>query len=267
MNTIGPFSPSAHNVLIGMVHVLPLPGSPGWRGSMRTVIERALHDAQALAGAGFDALLLENFGDAPFYPARVPPETVAALAVVAAEVRVVTALPIGVNVLRNDARAALGIAAAVGASFIRINVHTGALLTDQGWLAGRAHETLRTRQRLGIQLAVCADVLVKHAVIPPGADLAAVASDTHARGGADVLIVSGTATGAATDLDRVRIVKQAVPTAPIWIGSGVSRENVAQLLEIANGAIVGTSIKADGQVSAEVDAGRAAALVRAARTA
>jgi uncharacterized protein len=259
------FSSSARNVLIGMVHVLPLPGSPRWQPPMRAVIERALRDAGALAEAGFDALLIENFGDAPFFPATVPAETIAGLAVVAAQLTTHTALPLGVNVLRNDARAALGIAAVVGASFIRVNVHTGALLTDQGWVSGHAHETLRTRRGLGIELAVCADVLVKHAVIPPGADLAAVARDTYTRGGADVLIVSGAATGAATELDRVRTVKQAVPTAPIWIGSGVRSENIAGMLELANGAIVGTSIKVDGQVSAPVDLARAATLVSVVR--
>ncbi|MGH7467689.1 MAG: BtpA/SgcQ family protein [Longimicrobiales bacterium] len=260
------FDPGRSGLLIGMVHVLPLPGAPQWGGSMSAVLERAARDATALAEAGFDALLVENFGDAPFFPDVVPPETIAGLTVVASRVASVSALPMGVNVLRNDARAALGIAAVVGASFMRINLHTGALLTDQGWITGRAHETLRQRRQLDSAVAICADVLVKHATAPPGTDVAEVARDTYLRGGADVLIVSGPATGMATDPARARAVKQAVPEVPLWIGSGIRAENIASFLTVANGAIVGSSIKVNGQPAGAVDPTRAAALVSAART-
>ncbi len=233
MSTPAPFSTSARNVLIGMVHALPLPGSPGWGGSMATV--------------------------------AVPPETIAGLALVAARLATLSGLPIGINVLRNDARAALGIAAAIPAAFIRVNVHTGAMLTDQGWLTGRAYETLRQRRQLAAQIAVCADVLVKHAVPAPGVDLAEVARDTWQRGGADVLIVSGAASGAPTDPMRARAVKLAVPTAPLWIGSGVHEQNVQSPLQVAEGAIVGSSIKVDGQTANPVDPQRAGTLVAKAR--
>ena len=117
--------------LIGMVHLLPLPGSPRWSGRMDQVIERALRDADALIGAGFDGLLLENLGDTPFWPAQVEPETVAAMSVVADRLRNHSELPLGINVLRNDARAAIAIAKATDAVFIRVNVHTGAAATDR----------------------------------------------------------------------------------------------------------------------------------------
>jgi membrane complex biogenesis BtpA family protein len=253
------------NLMIGMIHALPLPGAPQWGGSMAAVLERAARDASALAEAGFDALLVENFGDTPFFPEHVPPETIAGLSLVAARVADVCALPLGVNVLRNDAQAALAIAAVVGATFIRINVHSGAMLTDQGWLTGKAHQTLRQRRQLGAQIAICADVLVKHASPPPGVDLCEVARDTRQRGGADVLIVSGSATGTATDPERVRAVRQAVPDAPLWIGSGIGLENVASFLAVADGVIVGSSIKVDGHATSAVDGARAAALVAAAR--
>ena len=259
------FSPSARNVLVGMVHVLPLPGSPAWAGSMAAVLERALRDASVLAEAGFDALLIENFGDAPFYPDHVPSETIAGLTAVAARVANATALPFGINVLRNDAPAALAIAAVTGGVFVRVNVHTGALLADQGWLTGRAHETVRLRRQLDSSVAICADVLVKHAITPPGADLLEVARDTHKRGAADVLIVSGRATGAAADPERVRVIKNDMPSVPVWIGSGVRTDNVGSFLELADGVIVGTSIKVNEQANGPVDAERAAALVAAAR--
>src|SRR5256712_5007415 len=118
---------------IGMVRLPTLPGSPRWDGSMARVVASALADARALIEGGVDALLVENFGDAPFTPGRVEPATVAAMSVVAAEVRrALPRAPLGVNVLKNDARAALAVAAAVGAEFIRVNVHAGARLADQG---------------------------------------------------------------------------------------------------------------------------------------
>src|SRR5687767_9460911 len=102
--------------LIGMVHLPPLPGSPRWDGSMERAITTALADAQALVDGGMDALIVENYGDAPFTPGRVPPSTVAAMTIIAAEIRrALPATPLGVNVLKNDARAALAIARAVDA--------------------------------------------------------------------------------------------------------------------------------------------------------
>ncbi len=135
--------------LIGMVHLSPLPGSPRWAGSMSAVIDGALADARALADNGFDALLLENFGDVPFAPGRVEAATVAAMAVVADHLgRAVPRVPLGVNVLKSDARAALAIATAVGARFIRVNVHAFAVVADQGIVQTDAYHTLRDRQRV-----------------------------------------------------------------------------------------------------------------------
>jgi uncharacterized protein len=257
------FPPAKRPLLIGMVHLLPLPGSPGWAGSFADVSQRALQDAETLARAGFDALMVENFGDTPFRPDHVDPETSAAMAVLIDRIRSRVSLPIGVNVLRNDALSALAIAAVTGAEFIRVNVHTGAMLTDQGWLTGRADQTLRLRAQLGVQVAICADVLVKHALAPPGADPAAVAKDTALRGRADVLIVSGSATGSGTDPRRLAAVKEAVPDKPIWVGSGLSPDNASALLGIADGAIVGTYLKQDGLAQNPVDPERARVLAQA----
>jgi membrane complex biogenesis BtpA family protein len=192
-------------------------------------------------------------------------ETIASVAVIADRLRERTDLPLGINILRNDARAALAIAAVTGASFIRVNVHTGAMLTDQGWIEGRAHETLRLRASLNPNIVICADVMVKHALPPAGADLCQLAADTFERGRADVLIVSGKATGAATNPEDISTVKRAVPDAPVWIGSGLTPTNVHALLKLADGGIAGSAIKADGHARNAVDPRRAAELVRAAR--
>jgi membrane complex biogenesis BtpA family protein len=251
--------------LIGMVHLLPLPGSPRWSGSLDRVIDRAMRDADALSRAGFDALLVENLGDAPYWPTQVEPETIAAMSVIADRLRNHSALPLGINVLRNDARAAIAVACTTGASFIRVNVHTGAMLTDQGWIEGRAAETLRVRAHLDSAVAICADVMVKHATPPAGADLVQLAADTWERGLADVLIVSGAATGAPTDPGRVVRIKKALPNVPVWIGSGVTASTARHLLAVADGAIIGSSVKIGGNPTNAVDPGRAADLVKAAR--
>ena len=148
--------------LIGVIHLLPLPGAPLYNGNMAAVYERALLEAELLSKYA-DGIIIENFGDKPFYPNQVPPETVAAMAAIAREVLHLADVPIGINVLRNDAHAALAVAAAVGAHFIRINVHTAAVVADQGIIEGKAHQTLRLRKTLGAGTLIFADVGVKHA--------------------------------------------------------------------------------------------------------
>jgi len=231
---------------------------------MSEVIERALADGSALATGGMDGIMVENFQDAPFYGSSVPPETVAALAVVALALRLETGIPVGVNVLRNDARSALGIAAATGAAFVRVNVHTGSMFTDQGLIQGEAAATLRARNALGLQIPILADVFVKHASPPPRATLGGAARDTWYRGKADALILSGLGTGEPTDPDHLAQVRDAVPGAPIWLGSGLTLENVAGVLREADGAIVGSALQAGGIAGRGVELDRVQALVEAA---
>ncbi len=251
--------------LIGMVHLGPLPGSPRAGTSMNAVIDDAVRDARLLERGGFDAVLVENYGDAPFFPDTVPPETIAALAVAVAAVDAAVKIPVGVNVLRNDARAALGIAAATDAAFIRVNVHTGAMATDQGVITGRAHETLRARRLLGTETLIFADVLVKHAAPLTPQDAALAAEDTAKRGGADALLVTGESTGRAASLATLRAVRDGAGHTPVLVASGVTADTVRRILADADGAIVGTSLKRAGRTSAAVDPVRVAALMRAAR--
>jgi membrane complex biogenesis BtpA family protein len=180
-------------------------------------------------------------------------------------VREAVALPIGFNVLRNDARAALALCAACNGAFIRVNVHTGAMLTDQGLVEGRAYETLRDRQRLCPRAGIFADVHVKHAVPLGNWPLEDAARDTVERGLADALIVSGHGTGLPADLADVQRVRRAVPSARILLGSGVTLQNIRNYLPLADGFIVGTSLKAGGKLANPVDPKRVAALARAVR--
>ena len=253
--------------LIGMVHVGPLPGSPLYRPPFGRVIGRAVDDAATLEKAGFDAVLIENYGDVPYFPEDVPHTTVAALSRVVAGIGDTVDLPIGVNVLRNDAIAALSIAAACEAQFIRVNVLSGAMYTDQGLIEGRAARLARLRASISPAIEVLADVFVKHATPPPGLRIEDAAADLWHRAMADGLIVSGRATGLPAGPETITRVRAAVPGAKLLVGSGVTRDQVAGLAGLVDGVIVGTDVKEMGDIHRPVEPARAAALVEAARKA
>ncbi len=252
-----------HKVLIGVIHLQPLPGAPRWRGDMESVIEFAVKDARAYERGGVDALFIENFGDIPFTKGSVAPETIAAMAVAGRAVRQAVKLPIGFNVLRNDARAALALCAVCDGGFIRVNVHIGAMLTDQGLIEGNAYETLRYRQRVCPRAQVFADVHVKHAVPLGNSTIEDATRDTVERGLVDALIVSGAGTGLSADIADVERVRRTAPAAKVLLGSGVTAANVREFLSVADGFIVASSLKLGGELSNPVDPRRVAALARA----
>ncbi|HEV7571507.1 MAG TPA: BtpA/SgcQ family protein [Thermoanaerobaculia bacterium] len=250
------------NAVIGMVHVDALPGSPRYGGSMQAIVDAALRDARALCDGGCDAIAFENFGDRPFFKDHVPAETVAGLTRVIIEVVAEVGMTFGVNVLRNDAESAIAIAAVTGAAFIRVNVHTGAMLTDQGIVEGHAAETLRKRAALAPDVLVFADHMVKHAAPLVAIDEVQAAKDLRHRGFADAVIISGAETGAEPDRGSFARVREALRDVPIVIGSGLMEANAGTFAD-AEGAIVGTSIKIDGHVEAPVDPDRVKRLVAA----
>ncbi|MCS7217197.1 MAG: BtpA/SgcQ family protein [Candidatus Bipolaricaulota bacterium] len=248
--------------LIGVIHLPPLPGAPRSGGEpLEAILERALRDLSALEEGGADAAIVENFGDRPFAK-TVDQATVAQMAVVVRELRRAARIPLGVNVLRSDGVAALSVAHAAGAAFIRVNVFSGVALTDQGLIEGCAREVLALRKRLGARVAVLADVHVKHAF--HFGDLADAARDA-ARNGADALIVTGRATGAAPDPADLRVAQEASGL-PVLVGSGVTPENVG-LYSAADGFIVGTWLKREGRVEGPVDPARVRRLAQALRAA
>jgi len=253
--------------IIGVVHLRPLPGSPRCDDSRKNIRQYAIRDAEALLAGGIDAIIVENFGDAPFQPVKVESSTVAEMSViVSAIIELAITVPVGVNVLRNDASSALAIAAATGSRFIRVNVHTSAMLTDQGWISGRAHETLRQRQIIDADsIAIAADVGVKHAARSNDYDAGNAAVETVERGLADAVIVTGKSTGDPLDLEELRQVRVAIPRTPLLAGSGVDHDNVVRILEIADAAIVGTSLKEDNDVKNPVDVTRVKNLMKRAR--
>jgi membrane complex biogenesis BtpA family protein len=244
--------------IIGMLHLPALPGSPLYGGSMSSIRELLLSDAKKLADGGVHGLMMENFGDTPFFPGRVPAETIAHMTALASEVkRAVPQLPLGINVLRNDGLSALAIAHAVQSDYIRVNVLCAARLADQGILHGIAHDLLRLRSQLGAQsIRIFADVDVKHSAPLAVRPIADEVDDTIDRGLADALVVSGAGTGKPTDPSKLRDVKQAAGKTPVFLGSGVSPQTIGNLWSQADGFIVGTYFKIDGNPLNAVDAAR-----------
>ena len=241
--------------VIGMVHLKALPGSPGFAGDLDAVIGAAVIDATTWRDAGANGLMMENFGDVPFFKGDVPRETVAAMTKVASEVRsAVPDLPLGINVLRNDGLSAMAVARAVGASYIRVNVLSGAAVTDQGVIEGRAADLMRYRQTLGAEhIKVLADVRVKHAAPLAERPLQDEVEELVNRAGADAVIVSGNGTGKPTNPSHAAEVKRYAGDTPVFIGSGADAQSILQLKAGCDGFIVGSAAKPGGKIDQPVD--------------
>ena len=222
-----------------MVHLRPLPGSPNFDGDFDSVIAAATTDAELLAEAGFQGIMVENFGDAPFHASDAPKVTIASLTTAVNAVYDASRLPVGVNVL------------------------SGTMYTDQGPIVGEAAEIARLRSQICPNVAILADVFVKHATPPPGLTLTDATNDLIERAGADAVVVSGVGTGSPADLEQLASVA-ALSHLPVFVGSGVTRANVNAMLGIADGAIVGTAIKVGGVSTGPVDLAAATAFIQAA---
>ncbi|MEH2316711.1 photosystem I biogenesis protein BtpA [Nostoc sp.] len=251
--------------IIGVVHLLPLPTSPRWGGSLKAVIGRAEQEAAALASGGVDGLIVENFFDAPFSKNQVDPVVVSAMTIVVQRIQNLVTLPIGLNVLRNDAKSAMAIASCVQAQFIRVNVLTGVMATDQGLIEGEAHQLLRYRRELGSDVKILADVLVKHARPLSSPNLTVAVKDTIERGLADGVILSGWATGSPPNLEDLELACGAANGTPVFIGSGANWENIDTLMQAADGVIVSSSLKRHGRIEQPIDPIRVSQFVEAAR--
>jgi membrane complex biogenesis BtpA family protein len=254
--------------VIGMVHCWPLPGAPGYSGyGMAEIIAHAVADADALAAGGCHGLIVENMWDIPFRAGQhIQPESIAAQAVVAHAVRqAVPDLPLGINLVHNGGVALLGIAIAAGADFIRVCMFTGAGVWDAGsWDEGCAADLLRRRKELHAEhIKIFADVDKKHSVRFPGIDLATHIEWTNFFG-ADAMIISGRMTGDAPDLAKVRSARALAGSTPILLGSGTDERNISAFMEVADGVIVGSSIKSGGEIANPVDVERVRRFVAAA---
>jgi membrane complex biogenesis BtpA family protein len=233
--------------IIGMIHLLPLPGAPRFRGgTLKPVLEFALNDARSLRDGGVDGLIVENGGDIPFWK-EIGFETVAAMSALVGPIMEESQLPMGINVLANGAIQGLAVAKATGASFVRVNQWVNAYVANEGIIEGPAGRALRYRSAIkGDDIKIFADVHVKHGAHAIVADRSIGEQTRDAEFfDADVLIATGQRTGDATQVSEVLAIKDGTGL-PIIVGSGLHTDNAVSLLQHADGAIVGSYSKQDG---------------------
>lgn len=255
--------------LIGVIHLPPLAGSPRAADlhpaeALQSAGMQAVREAVLLSKEGFDGIILENFGDTPFYKSQVPPETIASMAIISAAVREAVKLPIGINILRNDARAALSVAAVTGCDYIRVNVLSGVTATDQGLIEGDAAFLIREKIRLQASIGILADVHVKHGRSLSSADIELAIEEVGGRSMADGVIVTGKATGKSIDLSVLESASQVARAhgIPIYLGSGVTRDTLSEVKPWVDGIIVGSDLRKDGCAGAPLDLKRIREFVR-----
>ena len=234
--------------VIGMVHCLPLPTTAGFDGNYQKILDQAVQDAVTLEKAGVDAVIVENMGDTPF-SADLNKAQVAALAVATMQVKNAVKIPVGVDAAFNDCEANIAIAAITGASFIRVPVFVDTVLFTDGVIKPCAKKCMDYRKAMGKEdIKVIADVQVKHAhMLLPNISIEQSAVEA-ASNGADGIIVTGTQIGEETPIDLIKRVKKVV-NVPVFAGSGVKAENIKEQFEIADGAIIGSSLKEGGIIS------------------
>lgn len=248
--------------LVGMVHLPALPGTAAHRGeSVDELAALAVADARVLAQSGFSALLLQNSLDRPTRTV-VDKVCVAQMAVIAGSVGRACDLPLGINLHKNDGPGAMAVAAAVGASFIRVKVHTGAVISAEGVVTGCAVETLAVRRRLGCRVQIWADVHELTSRPLAGDDFGAAAVDAADFGAADALII--TRPTVEESCDRIAHLRDVVSGIPLLVGGGTDRSNIATALVGSDGVIVGRSMKAEGSIDGPIDPRRATEIVEAA---
>lgn len=236
-------------VVIGVIHSLPLPGSPEYQGeSLEKIYAFAVAEAERYVGGGVHGLIVENHGDIPFSkPEDIGHETSATMAVMTERVRQRVKVPVGINVLANGALTALAVAQASSSQFVRVNQWANAYVANEGIIEGPAAKATRYRAYLRANhIKVFADVHVKHGSHAIVADrtLAELTRDVEFFD-ADVVIATGQRTGDAASLEETRSIKEATQL-PLLIGSGVTEENILDLLQIADGVIVASSLKEKG---------------------
>ena len=264
MRTLTPGLFSRSPAIIGMVHVAALPGTPRARRPMREIIAQAADEARLYADHDLDAIIIENMHDAPYLAGDVGPEVVAAMTAVGLAVRSAAPLPLGVQVLAAANQAALAVALTCDAAFVGVEKCALAQVADEGLVpTAAAGPLLRYRRAIGAgHVRIAADIRKKHASHAITADVPIEeAAQAAAFCGADAVIVTGRRTGDAADERAAQRARQATDL-PLWIGSGVTGENIERFWPVADAMIIGSHFKRDGCWANDVDAGRVAALMR-----
>lgn len=249
--TGGSGSPSTDKKIIGVIHSKALPGSPGYRGeSLDEVYRFAVEEGLRYREGGVHGLIVENHWDLPFAkPGDLGLETAAAMSAMTLRVRDEVGLPLGVNVLANGAECALAVSKAAGATFVRANQWVNAYVANEGFVEGAAPKAARYRSMLRAEdeIKFFTDVHVKHGSHAIVADRTLEEQVLDAEFfDSDVLIATGQRTGGAAELDELSVIKETA-SLPVVVGSGISLENIPEIMKIADGAIVASSLKETGK--------------------
>ena len=255
-------SQSANKVIIGMIHVKALPGTPEYDGEVGDVFQTAVEEAILLERLGFDAIMIENMHDVPYLKRKVGPEITAAMAVIGNRIRQATNIPCGIQILAGANKEAVAVALSADLSFIRSESFVYSHVADEGLMDGDAGELLRYRKSIGAnQIEIFTDVQKKHSSHAITGDL--LLSD-HIKSAelflSDGLIITGGSTGQAANIGDVRIAKK-VSAKPIIIGSGITENNIKDYWGYADGFIVGTSLKKDNYWGNSIDEQKAEAFI------
>ena len=251
--------------VVGMIHVGALPGTPRHYQSLRDIVATARAEARTYREAGINCLMLENMHDVPYTRGGVGPEIVAAMTMAAQAVRAETDLPIGLQLLAAADVEAVAVAHAAGLNFVRTECFAFAHVADEGIMESNAAKLLRYRRAIGATaVQVWADIKKKHSSHAWTADLSlGDVAEAAEFMGAETIIVTGASTGrppTPADVEEARARCQL----PVFVGSGVTLENIADFLAVSDGVIVGSSLKRDGLWANGVDAGRVRAFMAAA---
>jgi membrane complex biogenesis BtpA family protein len=242
--------------MIGMIALRPLAGGSRYRdGSLDDVLDHALSQAAILSAAGFAFLMVQNLGDLPV-GLQASTVQIAWITRIAATIRHDFRLPVGINLLENDATAMIAVASAADLDFVRIKVYVGAMLTPAGIEAGRAFEAVHARTSWRAdKVAIFADVHDRTGVPIASAGLADDLRTAFEIGGADGVVLTGRSH--RETLEFLATARAAFPKRPILVGGGVSATTIAEITALADGAIVGSALKHGGSLFGELEAGKA----------
>ena len=250
--------------VIGVIHVGALPGTPRSSQTVSALIASARSEAKLYRECGVDGVIIENMHDVPYLRGEVGPEIVAAMTAVASEVKAECGLPVGVQILAGANIEAMAVAHAADLDFIRAEGYAYAHVADEGLIQASAAKLLRYRKMIGAtRVQVWTDVKKKHAAHAITADVSlGETAETVEFMGADCVIVTGSVTGRPPTIADVQEAK-AHCGLPVFLGSGIAENNIAEFYEAADGFIIGSFFKIDGLWSNTVDPVRVTGFLRA----
>jgi membrane complex biogenesis BtpA family protein len=243
--------------VIGMIHISALPGTPNYKGSVKQIIEQAKREALIYKENGIDAIAIENMHDVPYLKGKVGPEVTSLVSVIGYEVKNLTKLQCGIQILAGANKDALAAAHSAGLDFVRVEGFVFAHVADEGIIESDAGELLRYRKQIAAEnILIFTDIKKKHSSHSITADVDIIETAKAAQFFlSDGIIITGSSTGYEADIDEVKKIKDEI-NLPVIIGSGMTTENIIKYLPVADAFIVGSSLKKEGMWMNEVDVER-----------